>query len=71
MKTNMTNTAAIKICPICGQEYKGASATSRTDNKTPICADCSTRQALQSIGVSEKEQDEILQTIHHYKGYNF
>lgn len=33
-------------CPICGQEYTGAPALSRTDNQTLICPDCGTRQAL-------------------------
>ena len=32
-----------------------------------ICSDCGTREALESIGVSETEQNEILKTIHRYK----
>lgn len=53
-----------RTCPICGRSYTGHPALSRTDNETLICPDCGTRQALASIGVDEKEQEEILSTIH-------
>lgn len=39
-------------------------ALSRTDGETLICPDCGTRQALESIGVSQEEQEKILETIH-------
>ena len=52
------------VCPLCGRIYHGAPALSREDNKTLICPDCGTRQALQSIGVDAEEQ--ILETIHQY-----
>lgn len=58
------NITRINICPICGQRYHERPAISRTDNKTPICPDCGTRQALETIGVFGKEQDEILESIH-------
>lgn len=61
MKTEMTNT---RICPICGNSYTGHPALSRTDSEMLICPDCGTRQALDSIGVSEEEQEKILETIH-------
>lgn len=51
-------------CPLCGEEYHGVPALSRIDNKTLICADCSTRQALDSINVGLAEQEEILAIIH-------
>lgn len=54
----------IRICPICGMSYGERPAISRTDNETPICPDCGTRQALESIGVSKEEQETILETIH-------
>lgn len=54
----------IKICPRCGNAYHGASALSREDNETLICPDCGTREALESIGVDEKEQEQIIETIH-------
>ena len=53
-----------RTCPICGRSYTGHPALSRTDNETLICPDCGTRQALASIGVDEKEKEEILATIH-------
>lgn len=57
-------TFQIRICPKCGQEYRGVPALSRTDGKTYICPDCGTREALATIGVNEKEQEEIINTIH-------
>lgn len=52
-------------CPICGQEYAGVPALSRTDNQTLICPDCGTRQALAAIGVTN--QDAVLARIHDYE----
>ena len=54
-------------CPICGKQYTGHPALSRLDNSTLICSDCGTRQALESIGVSEQEQNEIINIIHDYQ----
>ena len=51
-------------CPQCGAEYQGYPAISRKDNKTPICPDCGTREALESIGIDIKEQEKIIRTIH-------
>ena len=50
--------------PKGGQVYYGRPAVSREDGRTSICPDCGTRQALESIGVDEKEQDAILAAIH-------
>lgn len=63
MKNEETRTA---ICPKCGKEYHGHPALSRTDNITYICPDCSTMEALESIGVAKDEQDEIIATIHNH-----
>ena len=63
MKDNITRTA---VCPLCGGAYHGAPALSREDNKTLICPDCGTRQALQSIGVDSAEQEQIIETIHRH-----
>lgn len=60
----MKNDIRIRKCPLCGKMYSGAPALSRTDNKTHICPDCGTRQALESMGVSADEQDKILESIH-------
>ena len=62
MKGN--NITEIKICPRCRKAYHGYPAISRLDNETPICSDCVTRDALESIGVSRAEQEQILSTIH-------
>lgn len=53
-----------KICPKCGEAYREPPALSREDNKTLICPDCGTREALESLGVCAAEQEEILNTIH-------
>lgn len=63
MKDNITR---MSVCPLCGRVYHGAPALSRVDNKTPICPDCGTRQALQSIGVDSAEQEQIIETIHRH-----
>lgn len=47
-----------RICPICGQIYHEPPALSRADGKTQICPDCGTREALQSIGVGNEEQEK-------------
>ena len=37
----------------------------------PICPDCGTREALESIGVDTAEQDKIIDTIHRcQRGHN-
>lgn len=61
MKTDASYSAT---CPFCGQHYSSRPAISRTDNKTPICPDCGTREALQGLGISTAEQDEIIEAIH-------
>jgi len=37
------------------------------DNSGPICPDCGTREALESIGVGVDEQERILDTIHRHQ----
>ena len=61
MKENITRTA---VCPRCGKVYTNRPAISRVDDKTPICPDCGTREALESIGIDTAEQDKILRAIH-------
>lgn len=63
MKDNVIRMA---VCPLCERTYHGVPALSRTDNKTLICPDCGTRQALQSIGVDAEEQEQIIETIHRH-----
>ena len=53
-----------RICPKCGCVYTEVPALSRVDNETLICADCSTKEALESIGISKEEQEKIISIIH-------
>ena len=61
MKETMTRAV---VCPRCGKVYTDRPAISRADDKTPICSDCGTREALESIGIDTAEQDKILRAIH-------
>ena len=58
----------LRVCPKCGRQYSGHPALSRTDDETLICSECGTREALESIGVDEKEQEQILEAIHRCYG---
>ena len=60
MKSQLSGTAH---CPLCGQTYGGHPAISRTDNKTRICPDCGTREALAALGVGENEREKIVRII--------
>ena len=62
MKEN--NIIRISVCHRCGQAYHEHPALSRLDNETLICPDCGTREALDSIGVKPKEQEQIIASIH-------
>lgn len=53
-----------KICPLCHKSYSDAPALSRADNKTLICSECGTRQALQSVGLCLEEQEQIIKAIY-------
>ena len=52
MKETMTITA---VCSRCGKVYTDRPAISRTDGKTPICPDCGTREALESMAIACEE----------------
>ena len=58
------NKGMTRTCPRCGVSYTERPALSRKDNETLICPDCGTREALESIGVGESEQEQILESIH-------
>lgn len=38
-----------KICARCGKAISGYPALSRTDNKTEICSNCGTLEALEDL----------------------
>ena len=52
-----------KVCSKCGRTYRGHPAISRVDNVTPICQLCGTREALDSLGISDEEKEKILRAI--------
>lgn len=60
----MKHEIQLRKCPKCGKLFSERGAVSRLDNVTIICTDCGTREALESIGVDETEQEKILDTIH-------
>jgi uncharacterized Zn finger protein len=39
------------ICPKCGREFERLLALSRVDNKTMICDECGTKEALEDFGI--------------------
>lgn len=39
----------MRICPECGRSFNRLRALSRTDNKTMICDECGTVEALESL----------------------
>lgn len=46
----------IKICPICGSIINGYPALSRKDNKTEICPNCGTLEAIQIYKEYKKKE---------------
>lgn len=62
----MKNEIQLRKCPKCGKLFSERGVVSRADNLTVICPDCGTREALESIGVDEKEQEKILDIIHNF-----
>lgn len=62
----MKNDKVKHVCPRCGKAYVGYPAISRKDNKSSICPDCGTREALESIGVKEDEREKIIAVMHRY-----
>lgn len=48
------------VCPHCRGPLDKHPATSRVDNRTSICSDCGTAEALQVAGVSDKDYARVL-----------
>lgn len=48
---------ASKICPICNKAIIGYPALSRKDNRTEICSNCGTLEAIQAL-INYKEEKE-------------
>lgn len=53
-----------RVCPECGKPLTGYPALSRKDNKTEICSDCGTREALADFGMDEADQEGVIAAIH-------
>ena len=53
-----------RICPKCGLSYTGIPAASRDAKYDCICPDCGVREAVESIGVPQSEQEKILDIVH-------
>ena len=58
-----TGGGKLQICPICGKEYEDRPAISRKDNKTEICPDCGTLEALEAAGFDKETQEDVLHKI--------
>lgn len=39
----------VRTCPLCGKAYTGHPALSRRDDRTEICPDCGTREAIEAV----------------------
>lgn len=52
-------------CPKCGKEVNRLLALSRADNKTMICDECGTKEALDAAGLTEGNsmRDSILACV--------
>lgn len=48
------------VCPICGEDYSDPPAISRKDNKSKICPNCGTGEALMDF--KDNIQKKRLQT---------
>lgn len=42
-------------CPICGKQYSGYPALSRTDDRTLICPECGTAEAIAAFIMSKED----------------
>ena len=60
----MERTCKERNCPKCGKTYIGHPALSRYNDKTEICSECGTREALEAFGFDEEKQEEILHAIY-------
>jgi len=63
-----------KVCPRCNEPYRGYPALSRRDNKTDICSDCGTAEAMNdfaSISNLGVEQYAIEKAFHKKIGVDF
>ena len=55
----MISGKVIEKCPRCGESMDSRSSLSRRDNKTEICIDCGTEEALIDVKMLESTENEI------------
>lgn len=46
-----------RVCPKCGKRYTKCPALSRRDNKTEICPECGSQEAMEDFIESQKKFD--------------
>ena len=49
----------MRVCPKCKKKYTDHPAISRKDNKTEICPECGTAEALEAYEKSTKKSDDV------------
>ena len=52
-----------RICPNCGKQYTNYPALSRKDNKTQICPDCDTKEAIEDYLKNKKLVEESFKGV--------
>jgi len=55
------------VCDRCGMKYTAHPVPSKSDPNVLLCPECGTRDNLQDMGLSEKEQEQIIQTMKNEK----
>lgn len=62
-----SNYGNVQICPKCKNKVERLLALSRVDNKTLICNECGTKEALDAAGLIEGSsiREAILETVIH------
>ena len=53
-----TKKEEVKTCSKCGKTFTGTGAISREDNKTEICSECGTKEALEVFTKHLEEKKE-------------
>lgn len=64
------------VCQICNREYDGEPALCRRDNRTGICPECGTREAIREVGIHfgmsaaeiKKEEERAISEIRKISG---
>lgn len=57
-ESNVKKEQELKTCPKCKKTFTGAGALSRRDNKTEICSECGTAEALEDFSNYLEEENK-------------